>query len=354
MNFIAQKCVFPFIYKLISYNTCIQIDFGYNWCSPNAIYNGQIIACDPIEKAFNTTCDGSPINSNKYNLTNPLSRYNMLFTTGQNQLPTVDSVSNNNLALNDLISIKGSGFSLIQCENQVLINGFECEIFNFTQNQLNCYLNNSTSLQPNIAYNIEVLVKNIGFALKTSFLQIKFLPVITSFEPKIGSLSGGTNLNISGIGFIPQTTIIQIGQNYYYNNDGQNTNIAYNLISLNTYPDLNGNQTILIQSNNIQAVCLVNNNNCNFTFSQIDTPIINDVVPTMVNASSLITLTGSNFGQDINNVNVYIGSQYCQPVQINETQIVCQLNGLNLGGQNIQVNILGINNFELFYKIIEH
>ena len=70
----------------------------------------------------------------------------------------------------------------------------------------------------------------------------------------------------------------------------------------------------------------------------------------MVNASSLIILTGSNFGQDINNVNVYIGSQYCQPVQINETQIVCQLNGLNLGGQNIQVNILGINNFELFYK----
>lgn len=47
-NYNAQKCAFPFTYKSNNYTDCTQVDFNFNWCSPNSVFNGQVIPCDPI------------------------------------------------------------------------------------------------------------------------------------------------------------------------------------------------------------------------------------------------------------------------------------------------------------------
>ena len=46
----AHSCIFPFIYKSVSYSSCTTVDLGFSWCSPSRIYNGKSIPCSPLGK----------------------------------------------------------------------------------------------------------------------------------------------------------------------------------------------------------------------------------------------------------------------------------------------------------------
>jgi len=41
----AQKCVFPFVYNAVSYESCTNVTMGYLWCSPTRQFSGQRINC---------------------------------------------------------------------------------------------------------------------------------------------------------------------------------------------------------------------------------------------------------------------------------------------------------------------
>lgn len=82
---------------------------------------------------------------------------------------------------------------------------------------------------------------------------------------------------------------------------------------------------------------------CSFSTSMAITPVINSVSPNSVSDLSLITLNGNNFGNNITNLNVKIGTETCQVNTVNDTQVTCYLNGLNLGDQEIALNLKGKN-----------
>ena len=215
---------------------------------------------------------------------------------------------------------------------------------------LTCQLSSSNSqLQSNVQYPVEVLVKNFGYALQSSTYLITFVPVITSFTPTSGSIVGGTQITINGLGF-SSSGYVQFGTipNYFfYNNDGNKTNITFNSIVINTASlsyfgiSKDNNYEIKVYSNGQKAVCSVANG-CKFTFSSIITPNINSISPTTVSGSTLITITGTNFVNDMSLVNVVIGNQQCVAASATTTQITCQLNGLNFGSQNVLLNINGL------------
>lgn len=79
------------------------------------------------------------------------------------------------------------GFSGIACENQVLINGIECPLVSSSINNLICKFTNLSSFEPNVDYNLEVRIKNLGYALPDSNFVVKFVPIITSLYPNIGN-----------------------------------------------------------------------------------------------------------------------------------------------------------------------
>lgn len=81
--------------------------------------------------------------------------------------------------------------------------------------------------------------------------------------------------------------------------------------------------------------------NCTYIFSALITPIIDSVLPSAINDSSLVTLTGNNYGNDIAKLNITIGSQNCRLISVSNTNIMCQLDGLNIGTQNIKLTING-------------
>lgn len=336
-GFSAQKCSFPFTYNSNSYSSCTQTDFNFNWCSPSSTFTGQILKCDSISQPTTGACDGASLNLNTYSLTQPASVYKVLFTTGNSQLPTITSMTSDNITLNSEITIEGTGFSTTQCENQVFVNGINCPIKTSSSSQLVCQFDSNTSLQPNVAYSIEVLVKNIGYALQNRTYLLRFLPSVTSVSQNVGSLMGGARLILLGKGFIASNTLVQIGQNYYYNNDPRGTQVKYDSITLKTLQELEGAYDIKVTSNGVTSVCSAAN--CSFEYSQAMTPTITNVSPSTISSSGTITINGTSFGTNSSSVSVKIGSQICTPISVNDVLITCQLDGLNLGNQVVSVNV---------------
>ena len=101
-------------------------------------------------------------------------------------------------------------------------------------------------------------------------------------------------------------------------------------------------------SNGVEAVC---ETICNFTYSFSYTPVITLVSPTNTSTVNIFNITGTNFGTDLNGIYAKIGSQNCIPISLSQidtniTQLfTCQLDGLNLGNQDIQLNIQGETDF---------
>ena len=55
-------------------------------------------------------------------------------------------------------------------------------------NEIVCKLDSNSGLIPNVPYNVELAIKNIGYALKNGTFSISFLPAITSISPAKGIL----------------------------------------------------------------------------------------------------------------------------------------------------------------------
>lgn len=75
--------------------------------------------------------------------------------------------------------------------------------------------------------------------------------------------------------------------------------------------------------------------------------MITDAAPLNVSTADLITLRGTNLGPIMSGISTRIGSQNCYPVSLTQAdsngtqELTCQLSGLNLGDQYIQLNVQG-------------
>lgn len=197
-------------------------------------------------------------------------------------------------------------------------------------------------------YNVEVFVPNFGNALQLGAFTLNLKPVITSIDITNGSVAGRTKITIRGAGF-SQYGYVQFGDvpyYYFYNGDANNTQITFNSIVIYTSPMLNGVYDIKVNTDGVQPVCLAST--CKFTFSDAITPIIQSVSPTTISGSGTVTLSGTHFGNDLSKISINVGKQFCVAASVSDTQITCQLAGLNLGSQSVTLNVLGILNI---YKI---
>lgn len=329
MNFlkfwnVAQKCSFPFTYNNIEHNDCVT-EGNLNWCSPTAVFNGQKLECldntvaDSCSSEFNPSCAG----------TANVAKNSVKFTNCQ--VPTVSNVSPLTVNFETDITISGSDFSSTQCENEVYIGGKKCSIKSQSTGSITCQIGENSTLVPNRHYDIEIMKKNVGFALQNNFYQINFQSIIKSIDPQSGSTTGGTKITIDGDGFT-QDTFVVIGQNVFNRNNAQ---IDYNSITLITQPD-QGLQNISVYSNNKPAIC---SGICNFEFNSANSPVIDSVSPTTVSQRTDLTIDGQNFDNQISLVKVKVGNQNCQVTSSTINQIMCTLDGLDLGLQNINLNI---------------
>lgn len=268
----------------------------------------------------------------------------MLFTTCPgSKLPLVESISKENTTFDEAITIHGSGFSAVNCENEVLIGGVLCPLESSTSTQLVCTLGSGSGLEANVPHYVQVKVKNFGFAQNNqSQFSVKFIPKVVSFSPAIGSTAGGTNLTIIGDGFDRNNTLIIIGSSAYF--QGQGAEITENSISITTSSSTsNAVHEIQVFVNNLKAAC----DDCSFKYSNTVTPLIEAIHPMEVNGSTVMILNGTFHETDPAKFNVMIGQQHCIVLTAESTTLTCRLDGLELGENQVMLNIQGL---AIFYK----
>lgn len=101
---------------------------------------------------------------------------------------------------------------------------------------------------------------------------------------------------------------------------------------------------VTVNVNGVEAACLMNLN-CAYQFSPIHVPIVTDVSPKNVSRSTIITLSGTSFGNDTTKLSVKVGSSNCNVTFVNDTKIECLLESLKVGRQPVAINLKG-----LFYE----
>lgn len=164
--------------------------------------------------------------------------------------------------------------------------------------------------------------------------MIRFTSVITSISPQLGSNKGGTLITIVGDGFNSDSTIINLGDNLFYNK--LNSQIYFDKILIESKSLVDGNYLLNVNVNNQNSSC--DSNNCTITISSAYTPLISSISPNIVNDSNTqVEIIGQNFGSNLSQITVKIGRQYCLASNVSDTKIDCKLNGLEVGDQPVLV-----------------
>lgn len=147
---------------------------------------------------------------------------------------------------------------------------------------------------------------------------------------------GGSKLTIQGDGFTGLVAI-NIGNVIFYLTSANET-MTYDSLSVVTLPN-EGSFSVILTLNDLLVMWRTDST---YTFSAESTPIVSSVSPTSVNGPTELTLDGSGFGESDYLLSVKVGNQTCQVTSVNDTQIVCQLDGLEVGEQSVVVNVNGI------------
>ena len=233
-----------------------------------------------------------------------------------------------------------------------------CPVISSNKTQLICQIAGNSGLIGGTLYPFDVQIKKTGYAIKRDIFTFTFMSSINSITPNtgirltlmlqylkftllfysIGSINGGTNVIITGNGFSPDSTTITLGTMKFTKN---NAVIEYSKISLITNSASNLTVNLNVNVNGLDSICIVQSN-CSYTFSLTSVPYISSVSPISVYGSTLVTIVGTQFGNDTIKLTVTLGDSYCNITTVNDTQILCLLNSLKVGYQNIIVNLKGL------------
>ena len=161
--------------------------------------------------------------------------------------------------------------------------------------------------------------------------SVKFLAVIESISPEIGSSQGGTMITISGDGFNNRLTAVYLSlDNLGFN--ANNSQISFNTITFTTSAIPEGNYKLNVNVNNQ----ILDDNT--FTVNSAYTPIVNSVSPNNIDSpNTQVTISGEKFGNDTSSISIVIGGQNCIISDLVDNTINCTLNGLGTGPQVVTV-----------------
>ena len=236
-----------------------------------------------------------------------------------------------------IIEIGGTLFSEIPQDNVVMVGGEECSVTSANSSFIQC----SIPALPAGNYPLYLTVcppsPTLGsYCPGRAVIMSEPLSSpaeITDVTPRQGSVAGGTQLSISGLGFStnPSEVSVSIG--------GQTctvTSSSYNQIMCTTAANAAGTYDVMVTSLGIQYPPTQN-----YTYSMEMTPMVMSINPSNGQQGTNVVISGSNLG---GSTSVDIGGSECtvDTEASSDTDIMCSL-GLNLAGEhNINVNVDGV------------
>ncbi|XP_053468790.1 PKHD1 like 1, tandem duplicate 1 [Ictalurus furcatus] len=248
------------------------------------------------------------------------------FSWNESKTPIVTGISPTQgaSALGTVLTISGSGF--VDENATVQIGNVRCSVIQVTNTSLTCGVGPASAG----LYPISVSFPTLGNARYNgdNIFNFTYQLGVTSSAPTAGSVTGGTIITVSGYGFSQDTTAT-IGS------------VQCDVIDVNLYQLLcrapagsEGENAVTLQMGNIQVT-----SPNSFTYDTNLTATITEVSPqtTTVFGRWVLTIVGTNFGEQINGSSVLIGSAACEGQQWASTKITCLLPTLPPGLYDIKV-----------------
>lgn len=258
-------------------------------------------------------------------------------------VPKIESIEPYDVTFDSKITINGTGFSSEKCENEVYIGDKLCSIISVTKTQIKCQIGKASGLESYKNHSVEVKVKNIGYALKLdNYIFVRFLAAAIDVTPKQGSSNGGSLVTVIGDGF-DQSTTVKLGNIIY---DSSNSLISYDSIKFITLENTGKHNLTVFDCTNRREVEY--KDELNYEFSSAYNPQITSINPNVIDKETNISIVGNNFGTDLSEIDLKIGDQICQVVDLTPTSISCTIQGLEEGLHSVHLNVKSIGNANIF------
>nr|XP_032810523.1 fibrocystin-L isoform X1 [Petromyzon marinus] len=261
--------------------------------------------------------------------------------------PSVTDISPQSGTIDTQLRIVGTGFAAVPCANEVTVGGFPCEVDKSSDNEILCRLNPRDTMNVGTALPLSLIVNNLGAAVVKTRTEMSrrfaLLPLLLSVSPGAGSLAGRTRLTLEGSGFgaTPGDALVLVG-----GRPCAVVSVNYTRVECDTAPSsVELAVEVGLTVRGWPAAC---RGRCNFSYSAEATPTLSAVSPAEVTAArTLLTLDGSRFGADPSAIRVFIGGGGgggdgggdCVPVNVTDTQIVCQSGSVRAGSHPVDVQV---------------
>lgn len=238
--------------------------------------------------------------------------------------PVVTSYSPSSIsAANSILTLAGSGFGSNMADLSIFVGNTTCTVEEAADTEVKCNVGS-----PIVGRHLLVVRHdNRGYAKHTT-PSITVSPTVESVFPGSGSTSGGTQLRISGLGFLEGDTQVTVG-------DDTCTiqSVGPEEVLCTTPGGSAGVKQISVTSNSVMYPSQ------DFTYDTALTPVVTSVSPPSASSGDLVSISGSGFGRDTGAVSVSVDGAVCSINTVVDSSITCTLGAHSAGTFNILVNI---------------
>ncbi|MBN3294522.1 PKHL1 protein, partial [Polypterus senegalus] len=271
------------------------------------------------------------------------------------------------------LTLTGSGFGTNPDDIQVLLGQRRCNVTDAARDRLECVVQ-----APGKMYTVTNLgsdiARGVGYAWTPSSLKV-FVGDKVQWQWQAQSLIGGIAYRVFSVTNPSDTTFSGQGFNsgpsrtpsgyftyeftipgvYYYSSgyiDNAQTIAMQGVVTVNPLPDDQENifisvleieanykpRNVQLSVNGIPAACY---SDCRFHYTDSSLPQVDSVSPDTVDSSStVLSINGTGFGSDPDNVLILIGDFTFHPSQVTETEITCPIGPLPAGSYILNVVVM--------------
>lgn len=242
----------------------------------------------------------------------------LTFNYSSQNTPVISSISPTTGPSGSLITVTGSGFGSDAQLISVNINNVPCNVSSVTETQVQC----TTGNNPGGPYPIMLQHKVKGYAQSLAVFNYEL--TLSGAQPNEGSFGGGALLSIQGSGFDPDNSTVEIcGEECsVVRESSTSTRLScYSPLYNATQSEVSCAVTV---TNPTQTINISNG----FTYKSQLTPVVTEVSPRRGGTAggTLLTITGSGFSTNMNEVGVTIAGVVCDIQSTNATHILCVTN----------------------------